>query len=293
MVARINSGNLGDWGNIIEWPRRKIEKGDWSVAQYYSPGLVSALLEIKRNKKVSPYFEEKSLPALCRSFYDLFFIDKNLDDYKLSQSLTAYCSSSEKIRTTMFGKPDCVAQIKEGRKEQAERMLDNAGFILIPCGLRLTNARVVALWTPKPSIGGVYMPLASKDNINSSQAKALTVFLNSSFGILQLLSIRAGQMDFPNFPVAALKTILYPHSDLDLSSLIKIFDVTNKQEMQRICDSNKDPTRKKLDHTVAKLLGVNPKETDKWRELLSNEPIISRKHATERPKMQAKKLKTK
>ncbi len=290
LTNAIEKSEMGDWGNIIHWPAPKVQAGDWSPVLWYSTDLLNAIQQIQQLKGLAPYRSETYYPVLGQSFrgmFDYLATSENEANHNkaMLQGFGAYCSIKEEYRKTMHSSPDSLAVPKQGKEEQAKRLLSKGGHVLIPGRFSTTSGRVMALYTEEPSIGSAYLPMDSSDAMDRNTAKAFTVFLNSSFGLLQFLNIRTKKLTYPQFEMGSLKTLRFPVESPDLSPLVKVFNKTAQEELLRLNKANEDPVRKKLDYVVAKLLGVEPAETDKWRTLLALEPTISNKPATNRPKI--------
>ncbi len=180
----------------------------------------------------------------------------------------------------MDSPPDTWATAKPKKKHRAEKALANAGHVLVGCRTKVTSCRVVAIFSKQPAIGNAFIPIDNATAIPPKVAKAYTCFLNSTFGILQLLNRRAKTLTYPDHAIESLRSLLLPNERVDLRPLTALFDRLRRAELLRLSAAHQDPVRRELDHAVAAALGVDPVMTDEWRELLAMEPTIN---ATQTP----------
>ena len=110
------------------------------------------------------------------------------------------------------------------------------------------------------------------------QEKAFAAFLNSSFGVIQMLHRRTKNLTYPSYEARHLKTLLLPDpTKADLAPLLAAFEQVKDTPLERLAMCAQDPSRKILDHAAAKSIGVDPAITDQWRKWLSLEPTITNK----------------
>jgi len=279
LARAISSGELNGWGSCTMLPADRVQAGDWSPVQWYAPEIVEEISFINHLDGLvlsGEKYDWKPGDRECRDF-----------EYKPNKAnsngeTNLYQSISEKQHRSLASLPDTWAIPKSDPKlkKKAEKTMSRGGHVLVATRLRTTNARVSAIYSDRPAVGSAFRPIDSASVIPVDRAKAYVVFLNSTFGILQVLNRRTGTLTYPKYEVEQLKTLLLPAEPTSaLRPLIELFDKVRDQELQRLAQADKDPLRHQLDHAVAALLGVDPAKTDRWRELLAAEPTISNKPA--------------
>ena len=273
LADAIESGDMRNWGNCVMWPAAKIKTGDWCPAQWYSPELVAAISSIDRLAGLAPSGSRYRYGAGGIAVRVNF--DYQVKEGNDSGDRNSYCSISEKIHRCMDSPPDTWATAKPKKKHSAEKALANAGHVLVGCRTGVPNCRVVAIFSKQPAIGSAFIPIDDATAIPPKVAKAYTCFLNSTFGILQLLNRRARTLTYPIHEIGSLKSLLLPNERVDLRPLTALFDRLRRKEILRLSAAHRDPVRRELDHAVAAALGVDPVMTDEWRELLAMEPTIN------------------
>lgn len=280
MVQAINSGNLGDWGSCIQYPADKIQQGDWSPVQWYAPQLVEAVVQIDGLARLDtkPQYGWRQEDSKFRTTFDYKSGVRNNRN-----EANSYCSIAEELHTTMASPQDTWADPKAKKRRVAESLLARGGHILLPCRLSTTSARLIAIYSETPAIGSAFRPIDTALAIPPDLAKAYTVFLNSTFGALQMLNRRTKKLTYPAYETGHMKTLRLPSASLDLQPLTALFDTIRTAELKRLCHAHQDPIRQQLDHAVAALLDIDPATTDQWRTLLAHEPTISNKPAQPNP----------
>ena len=108
--------------------------------------------------------------------------------------------------------------------------------------------------------------------------KALTVWLNSSLGLLAILAQRTSteggwvgikKADLEQLPVLDVREI----SDWQLQALAKLFDDMAEEEFERLPGMANCPARCGLDDGISDILGLP--NLDGLRRLLASEPVVS------------------
>ena len=270
----IHSNNLQNWGSCILWPVEKMQAGNWTPVQWYSPELVAAIESIESLKDLEISSKNYNWSPGGQEFRGNFIYKPK--EANVHRQKNSYCSIAEDCHQSMASPPETWAVARSGKEQMAERLIQKGGHILVPSRVSTTSARMFAVYSEAPAIGSAFRPIDTAAKIPPHTAKAYTVFLNSTFGILQFLNRRARKLTYPTFETGHLETLLLP-TGKDLDSLTSLFDAVGKHELLRLSEAHQDPIRRALDHAVAQLLGVDPTETDRWRELLAKEPTISNK----------------
>ena len=283
LIAAIQSGEPSELFSQTLWQADKVQDGNWSPVQWYNPILAHAATKMNNLPKC----------VAASDTYDLMHTDVAFSlhfDYSPSEDGNAFCSISEKIMQTMNAKPENKGTPKPGKEYQAERTQQKASHLQITARFSTTSTRLMAIYSKKPTLGTAYIAIG---NVDKQTAKALVAFMNSSFGIIQMLNRRSKKLTYPRYEVSNLKTLKLPDPEkVDLSILVEAFEQVKNTPLGRLrdCDEHATPPppppakslenpRKILDHAVAKCLGIDPAKTDLWRKLLAAEPTITNRPA--------------
>lgn len=186
-----------------------------------------------------------------------------------------FCTIDQNAVQAINALPTHKATPKAGEERRAEKSWQDADYALVVVKFRTTSTRVTAVYSETPALGSIFRPIGVMDR---EIAKAYVAFMNSSFGIIQLLNLRSTTLDFPTYTPSQMRTLVLPDpASADLAPLLRAFESVKDTPLQRLSMCAKDPARKTLDHAAAKVLGVDPAVTDQWREWLSQEPTITNK----------------
>ena len=161
---------------------------------------------------------------------------------------------------------------KEGYGVYLWRM---AGQLLIAERLGLSTARVVAMCADREMLANVWWPVRT---YNPDWDKALALWLNSSLGILSMLTARTsthgGWVALKKSELASLP-VLDPRAltPEQLQALSNLFDEMAETEFQRLPDMGQCPARRALDDGLSRIL--NLPDMVSLRHLLATEPVVA------------------
>ena len=244
--------------------------GNWSPVQWFNPHLVTVAEEINALPQLIIFENICSLsnaPITVRLNFDYTL--------NVGNNRNSFCTIAEDVRQTINSYPETQATPKPGKEHKAVNAWQKATRLLITEHFRTTSTRLLAIYSEKPALSSRYYAMAVK---TPEQEKAFAVFLNSSFGIIQMLNRRTSFLDYPHYEVGQLKTLMLPDPNkADLAPLLAAFEKIKDTPLERLAKCAQDPARKILDHAAAESIGIDPAITDQWREWLSQEPTITNK----------------
>lgn len=208
------------------------------------------------------------------------------DGFKLSNAPTAYPTfwgHDAKTVCTLDQEPNNylspLPQAQHGRNlRRVSDLWPLAGRILLAERLWLKTQRLVALRVSQPVLSNVWWSLSLHDSVASDQAeKALALWLNSTLGLLLLLSsreeTRGAWVDFKKPILAELPVLdLSRLSSLQLEQLANDYDSLSNKELLPLPDMNNDPTRAKIDESIGRVLNLPGYAI--LRQLLGREPGV-------------------
>jgi len=177
-------------------------------------------------------------------------------------------------------KPNAYLEPKNA--EQARELWKKRGKLLIVERSRLNTYTVLATYLDEGVLSNVWWPINVEDDV----AKILAVWLNSTFGLLLLLSIaEVTQGPWVKFKKEHLWEM--PILNVDrLSNKAKraLLDLYEKRvDSKKVCDSElkalpkefaNPQTRRVIDEEICKILGIEIK-LDTLYKLLSKEPMLT------------------
>ena len=131
------------------------------------------------------------------------------------------------------------------------------------------------MWSEKEVLSNVWWPVRVED---VQTEKALTLWLNSSLGILTILAQRTStegswvamkKADLEEMPVVDTRSL----SSEQLGALADLFDEMADTEFERLPSMVDCPARQALDAGISRILGLP--DLSKLRDLLASEPVVS------------------
>ena len=142
--------------------------------------------------------------------------------------------------------------------------------------------QIAAATLPVPGIGKRWIPVSYRrtyphDDVPAPIAwdKSMAVWLNSTLGILSLLSSGSNPAD-PHLKDDDIRWMPVPmFSTLQADSLAQVHDDHCATALLRIAEADHDPVRLALDEAVCRALGGDPAEVSTARRLLAAEPALS------------------
>ena len=274
-------------GELISIPESAISSAQWNAVQFARADLFRSSLRLKENGQVSIPGEPTitNLP-LC-SLVKLGQIGPDIrdvwDGFDRTTSVTAYPmienhDTEQRVRITT--EPDKflvpLVEPRPGRNlKQVDSLWPKAGRLLLGARFRLNTARVIAMRSRTNVLASMWWPIRVDDE---EVEKALAIWLNSSLGLLTLLTIRNTTMgawvqlkkaDLQKLPVLDVRTLTAEQ----LQRLSGLFDEIAEMEFERLPGMAECPARVALDEGLAAVLGL-PDLTG-LRVLLATEPVVS------------------
>lgn len=160
---------------------------------------------------------------------------------------------------------------------------EKSGRLLIAERIRINTSRVYSIRSQENVLSNVWWTLKykgddSRDEDTIKIEKILSLWLNSTLGIIQLLSVRTEtegpwiEFKKPNLESLYILDPRKLNSD-QIGRLIQLYETVSNRDLHNIGDLRNDETRALIDETLASIL--NLPNYRRIRELLAREPIVS------------------
>ena len=274
-------------GEVVSIPTSTIAGKKWSGVQFARADLTRSALRLLDGSEVwVPGESSSSQVSLCKlGTLGQVGPDRRrlVDGFDRTNSVTSYPlveGHDTDQRKSMTCSPDSylspLTTPKGGQRPgYGEYLWQQSARLLVAERLWLETNRIVAMRVDTRVLSNVWWPVNARDE---SVEKALTVWLNSSLGLLTILaqrtSTRGGwvamkKADLEVLPVLDVRAI----SDSQLEGLSKLFDDMSEDEFERLPAMAHCPARKRLDDGISEILGLP--DLDNLRRLLSSEPVVS------------------
>ena len=274
-------------GEVLSIPESKLAHKKWSGVQFARADLIRSALKLLDDGEVwvpgeggatrIPLCQLDELGQVGPDRRDVW------DGFERTDAVTAYPmveNHDTEQRKRLVAAPDKylapLAKPRPGRHlKSVAQLWPKAGRLLVAERLRLDTARVVAMRSETRVLSNVWWPIRIGD---VPAEKALVIWLNSSLGLLTILTQRTTteggwvamkKADLEVLPVLDTRRL----SQTQVQSLSDLFDGLAEAEFERLPGMATCSTRRSLDDGVSKILGL-PK-LGKLRDLLASEPVVS------------------
>ena len=274
-------------GEVLSMPELKLAGKQWSGMQFARADLIRSALRLLDDGEAWVPGEEGAASIPLCPLAELGDVGPDIrdlwDGFERTTAVTAYPmveNHDTETRRWIMTKPDkYLAPLVEARPGRHLKPIDQlwpkAGRLLVGARLWLNTARVVAMRSEMNVLASMWWPVRLE---GESIEKALTVWLNSSLGLINLLAVRnttrgawvqLKKADLEVLPVLNLGAI----SSSQLQGLSDLFDQLREAEFERLPGMANCPARRSLDDGVSNILGLP--NLGKLRDLLASEPVVS------------------
>ncbi len=266
-------------GTVQQWPRSRIENGDWGGVQFLSPYLCEKFVELREDE----FFAFRELGDIADISPDGrgirgMFIRSVVPDSKARIALWDHKTDSMQKLSACH---DTYIIPKQGKTRQADNLWAQRGTLLLAMRARLNTVCVISVRLPVQALGSAWVP-CKPHSLGEIAEKALCAYLNSTIGLLAILGDRSiKDLSYSQFSMNDLRRIPVP----DLNVLEKAQVAALAAAYDALCDFTllplprilEDETRGALDRIVTDALDVQPEVVANIRRELSREPSITGK----------------
>ena len=276
-------GRMSDgWGEVFNWPVERMEAGDWTPAIWRSPELAKAASRYAHEDSTLQPIGGQLAGRLVHATGQLlrgsfepaaagalgsFPILKS----KGSDGQTRIQSQPDEYWIPKNRDEDLLAR-NGGNHPEVSKILDKAGHLLITASQNSATARIVATAGGEKYVGNSWMPVTG---LTPDEAKATSVFLNSTPGRLQIMSNPGKALVFPTYSAAQAANIRIPNiKDTRVRDILSdCWEHTKDIEVPQFRDGECE-VRRLWDEAVADAMGWDPEELARLRNLLHQEPHV-------------------
>ncbi len=258
------------WGEVSLWPADWVGDGDWTPAIWRSPELAIATVQYASHpnltaiKEIPGCFARASGPRLHENF--------SKSTQEDPQSIPVLESKGADAQKTIRGTPDSYWITKPGRESQADHYSKWASHLLVTAGQRNNTARLNAVASESKYMGSGWTPVLG---LSQDESKAISIFINSTPGRLQLMRSPAKTLEFPNYTPQTIDGLSVPNvKDVRIRGiLVDCWERTKDMEVPQFRDGECE-VRRLWDEAVAEAMGWDPEKLARLRELLNDEPHV-------------------
>lgn len=273
-------------GEVLSIPETSFAGKKWPGVQFARADLIRSASKLLDGGVWLPGEESLLKVPLCR-LVELGQVGPDRrdvwDGFERTDTVTAYPMvenhDTEQRKRIVAGIDAYLAPLvkpRPGRKlKSVEQLWPKAGQLLVSERLWLETTRVVAMRSDKRVLSNVWWPVRID---GEATEKAVTVWLNSSLGLLTLLALRTStrggwvamkKVDLEELPVLDVRQL----SPEQLQALSDLFDSLVDAEFERLPAMADCQARRDLDDGLSQILGLPDLST--LRALLASEPVVS------------------
>ena len=274
-------------GEVFSMPESRLAARKWSGVQFARADLIRSALKLLDDGEVYvPGERETTGIQLCR-LDELGQVGPDrrrlVDGFDRTSSVTAYplvAGHDTEQRKSLICSPDAyLSPLTKPRGGQrpgyGDHLWQQSSRLLVAERLRLDTTRVVAMRSETRVLSNVWWPIRVQDEPTE---KALAVWLNSSLGLLTILTQRTSteggwvatkKADLEELPVLDTRSL----SEAQLTSLSDLFDEMAETEFERLPGMADCSARRTLDAGISQVLGLP--HLAMLRSLLASEPVVS------------------
>ena len=260
----------------------RIAAGDWYAINFLSPFLVeeSAVLHNGASSSAGSYTLMSSLADVEPAGQRIRDAYRRSDVPTVTDRRALWFHKSD-VTQSMQAHTDTFIDAKDEKQHLADRYWNMRSEFLLGVRLRLNTARVAAVIVEQPAVGSLWVPCRPHDG-SGNTSRALCAYLNSTVGLLSLLSRRAHNvLSRPAFSLDTLRSIPVPNfpalGDDARDALADAYETLKNETLLPFPQMNDDPIRKQLDDAVTNALNLDPEWVAQIRRALSEEPSITNK----------------
>jgi hypothetical protein len=266
-------------GTVQLWPRSRIASGDWGAVQFLSPYLCEQFIDLKEGR----HFPTVRLDTLTsvgpagQRIRDAF----TKSSVPNANGQRALWFHDTEVTQSIAGKTDTHISAKPSKKKLAEKYWGQRGRLLLPHRMRLNTVRSFAVRLDIPALGSSWTPcnVIQEGTDKEDLEKSISVYLNSSAGILAMLGSRSNRVpSYPRYSLDDLRSIPIPDfkafGPTTIQRLAETYDKLSEAELKPLPELEICETRRELDTAVAHGLGLGWETVATIRQNLASEPSV-------------------
>ena len=270
------------FGTVQYWPVQKVTNGDWSAVQFLSPFLCTKASELNEGN----LFRCRPLGAVADIGPAGQYV-RGTFDYQTMPSedeMVALWFHNTILTQSMSSRYDVRIVAKPRKEKQAEHLWNQRGRLLLASRLFLPTLRVPTVLVDRPVLGSAWVPCKPRASEIPTEIheKGLCAYLNSSMGMLAILSNRSNRKPtYPRLSIDDMQKIAIPDfaaiGEAASTQLAAAYDAHASKTLLSLPMIDSCPVRHALDDAVTNALNLDPETVATIRAQIAAEPSVTGK----------------
>lgn len=271
------TGEPTDAADVTGWPAERMATGVWAPLTVGSAHLADVAACLRdgtwNNAPFVPLGKIARVGPEGRRIRDAFTCHPRADRHGRK---ALWNNDTERVRS-LSTTADTYIHAKPDKTRLASKYFAQASHLLIAAKPRLNTLRVVSVRCDEATVGSRWVPAAPLNQTHEPRwSKALAVYVNSTVGVLAVLSAAAPTiLSRPNLSINAMRSIPVPRlTEQQEDALAAVFDAARDEPLLPLRDAEQCPTRRQLDDAVAAALGIAQPDMVMLRREVVSEPSV-------------------
>ena len=280
LYERLGAGQLGNLGSVCDWPRARLDAGDWSPAVFFDAELAEACWRLDGLSNAKP--------ETFARLGDLYQVSTTRQT--VGQTRWVWCDEGEaEVLVAKEAKESAQTRLKGvidgwARRAPAQRfndkelknLLAKAGRLLVTNTQNASSGRLAAVTFRSPVVGYAWTPVRG---VTAQDAQALAVWINSTVGRILLRKYASRSTNWPMYQPTAIRQLVVPNTagkqwQQMREPLLEAYRATKHMVVPQYREPNAK-VRRVWDRAVAKAAHIPLAAITQWRQFVEAEPFVS------------------
>ena len=271
-------GSLGDLGRVCEWPRERVEDGDWSPAVFCEPALAETCYELDqwpavksdRFARIGDLYDVKTTKQTVGQSKWTWCEESNAE---VLVAKSASASGQQWVRGVVDGWARRVPSYRS-REKELQSLLDKAGRLLVTNTQNASSGRLTAVAFREPVVGYAWTPV---QDVSAQDAQALAIWINSTIGRILMRKYASRSTHWPMYQPAAIRELVVPNTasaywKQNREPLLEAYHATKDMVVPQYREPDVE-VRRIWDRAAAESARISGRTIDGWRKQMEVEPF--------------------
>lgn len=279
----LSTSGSSSWGQVHTVYQQTLTDEPWTETSFVQSELIDTVRQVERDMPLSPLGRDWMFGPYHMQIkgkgQGLFDIDESPDPLRSGHVALWHHNATEITKLSVSPNAHLTPRRNKAPLEQ-KKMLAKSSKLHFACEVRSNTQRLVAVLTDRPVLGVRSWITLKPKSPKAGDLETACLWFNSTLGFL----IRLAHANRP-YPGRSLIT----HSTISSLIALDVNSLTKKQRrqgknsfrqiremtLQPFHRMNVDTARQEIDITLCRILGLNPEDIAKIRDMLVCEPLVN------------------